>query len=128
MNTFTSESVCNGHPDKICDQVSDAILDEAFKIDRYSRVAVETMVTKNFLVMAGEVTTKAELNYKKIAQRVVRELGYTIPVLKFSDKSKIMFFALRQIFLIFLFLIFSKPLNQSDQMSLKALLRAFKSK
>ncbi len=89
MHTFTSESVCAGHPDKICDQISDAILDEAFKVDKYSRVAVETMVTKNFLAMAGEVTTKAKLNYKKIAQRVVRSLGYTIPVLNFSDKSEI---------------------------------------
>ncbi len=88
-NTFTSESVCAGHPDKICDQVSDAILDEAFKIDKYSRVAVETMVTKNFLAMAGEVTTKVKLNYKKIVQQVVKNLGYTIPVLNFSDKSEI---------------------------------------
>jgi len=88
-NTFTSESVCAGHPDKICDQVSDAILDEAFKVDKYSRVAVETLVTKNFLAMAGEVTTKAKLNYKKIAQQVVRDLGYTIPVLNFSDRSEI---------------------------------------
>jgi len=88
-NTFTSESVCAGHPDKICDQVSDAILDEAFKVDKYSRVAVETLVTKNFLAMAGEVTTKAKLNYKKIAQQVVRDLGYTIPVLNFSEKSEI---------------------------------------
>lgn len=88
-NTFTSESVCAGHPDKICDQVSDAILDEAFKVDKYSRVAVETMVTKNFLAMAGEVTTKAKLNYKRIAQRVVRSLGYTIPALNFSNKSEI---------------------------------------
>ena len=89
MNTFTSESVCSGHPDKICDQVSDAILDEAFKVDKYSRVAVETMVTKNFLAMAGEVTTKAKLNYKKIAKRVINSLGYTIPVLKFSESSEI---------------------------------------
>ncbi len=89
MNTFTSESVCAGHPDKICDQVSDAILDEAFKVDKYSRVAVETMVTKNFIALAGEVTTKAKLNYKKIAQRVVKDLGYTIPALNFSDKSEI---------------------------------------
>ena len=88
-NTFTSESVCAGHPDKICYQVSDAILDEALKVDKYSRVAVETMVTKNFLAMAGEVTTKTKLNYKKIAQQVVRSLGYTIPILNFSDKSEI---------------------------------------
>lgn len=89
MQTFTSESVCSGHPDKICDQVSDAVLDEAYKVDKYSRVAVETMVTKNFLAMAGEVTTKAKLNYRKIAQRVVKDLGYTIPILNFSEKSEI---------------------------------------
>ena len=88
-NTFTSESVCAGHPDKICDQVSDAVLDEALTVDKYSRVAVETMVTKNFLAMAGEVTTKAKINYKKIAQRVIRNLGYTIPKLNFSDRSDI---------------------------------------
>ena len=86
---FTSESVAAGHPDKICDQVSDAVLDEAYKTDRYSRVAVETMVTKNFLAMAGEVTTKANLNYKKIAKNAVRNLGYTIPILNFSDRSEI---------------------------------------
>ena len=89
MHTFTSESVCSGHPDKICDQVSDAVLDEALKADKYSRVAVETMVTKNFLAMAGEVTTKAKINYKKIAQRVIRNLGYTIPKLNFSERSEI---------------------------------------
>ncbi len=89
MNTFTSESVCAGHPDKICDQVSDAVLDEAFKVDKYSRVAVETMVTKNFLAMAGEVTTKAKLNYKKIAQKVITDLGYNNPKLNFSAKSEI---------------------------------------
>ncbi|MDO9027695.1 MAG: methionine adenosyltransferase, partial [Candidatus Roizmanbacteria bacterium] len=55
----------------------------------YSRVAVETMVTRNFIALAGEVTTKAKLNYKKIAQRVVRNLGYTVPKLNFSDKSEI---------------------------------------
>ncbi len=88
-NTFTSESVCAGHPDKICDQISDAILDEALKGDKYSRVAVETMVTKNFIAMAGEVTTKAKLNYKNIAKKVVRDLGYNLPKLNFSDKSEI---------------------------------------
>lgn len=88
--TYTSESVCSGHPDKICDQVSDAVLDEAFKTDKYSRVAVETMVTKNFLAMAGEVTTKAKLNYKKIAQKVITDLGYNIPKLNFSAESEIL--------------------------------------
>jgi len=89
-STYTSESVCSGHPDKICDQVSDAVLDEAFKTDKYSRVAVETMVTKNFLAMAGEVTTKAKLNYKKIAQKVITDLGYNIPKLNFSAEAEIL--------------------------------------
>ncbi|MFH0979746.1 MAG: methionine adenosyltransferase [Candidatus Roizmanbacteria bacterium] len=87
--TFTSESVCAGHPDKICDQISDAILDEALKQDKYSRVAVETMVTKNFVALAGEVTTKAKLNYKSIAREVIKKLGYTNPKLKFTNKSPI---------------------------------------
>lgn len=89
MKIYTSESVCAGHPDKICDQISDAILDEALKKDRYSRVAVETMVTKNFVAMAGEVTTKARLNYKKIARSVIKNLGYKDQKLKFTDKSPI---------------------------------------
>ncbi len=87
--TFTSESVCAGHPDKICDQVSDAIVDAALSQDRYSRVAVETMVTKNFIALAGEVTTKDKLNYKTIAQKVIKKLGYIIPELNFSHKSPI---------------------------------------
>lgn len=87
--TFTSESVCAGHPDKICDQVSDAIVDEAIIQDKYSRVAVETMVTKNFIALAGELTTKGKLNYKSIAQKVIKKLGYTIPILNFSYRSPI---------------------------------------
>lgn len=89
MNTYTSESVCSGHPDKICDQVSDAILDEAIKGDKYSRVAVETMVTKNFVALAGEVTTKTKLDYKAIAKRVIKQLGYTNPKLNFTPNSPI---------------------------------------
>ncbi len=89
QSIFTSESVCAGHPDKICDQVSDAILDAALTQDPFSRVAVETLVTKNFLMMAGEITTKGVLDYKAIAQAVIRKLGYTNPVLHFSDKSPI---------------------------------------
>ena len=88
-STFTSESVCAGHPDKICDQISDAILDAALTKDKYARVAVETLVTKNFVMMAGEVTTKSTLNYKKIASSVIRELGYTNPILQFTDSSPI---------------------------------------
>lgn len=89
ITTFTSESVCSGHPDKICDQVSDAIVDAALEKDTYSRVAVETMVSKNFIALAGELTTKGKLNYKSIAQKVIKDLGYTIPKLNFSYRSPI---------------------------------------
>lgn len=87
--TFTSESVCAGHPDKICDQISDAILDEAIKKNRDSRVAIETLVTENFVVIAGEVTTKGEINYEKKAREVIRKLGYTDPELRFTSDSPI---------------------------------------
>jgi S-adenosylmethionine synthetase len=87
MNTFTSESVCSGHPDKICDQISDAILDEALTNDICSRVAVETMVSKNFVAMAGELTTRKKLDYEKIARGVIKNLGYSDPKLNFSYKS-----------------------------------------
>lgn len=89
FSTFTSESVCAGHPDKICDQISDAVLDAALTQDKYSRVAVETLVTKNYVTMAGEVTTNASLDYKKIASNVIRQLGYVNPILEFTDTSPI---------------------------------------
>lgn len=89
MKTYTSESVCSGHPDKICDQISDAVLDEALKGDKYSRVAVETMVTKNFVAMVGEVTCKTKLDYKKIARNTIKYLGYTDPKLGFTYKSPV---------------------------------------
>jgi len=89
MNTFTSESVCAGHPDKICDQISDAVLDKALSQDKYSRVAVETLVTKNYICMAGEVTTKGKMPYKKIAKEVIKNLGYTNPKLNFTTHSPI---------------------------------------
>lgn len=88
-NTFTSESVCSGHPDKICDQISDAVLDEALKHDKFSRVAVETMVTKNFVALAGEVTTEGKLSYANIARMVIKKLGYVSPKLGFTYKSPI---------------------------------------
>ncbi|MCL5411898.1 MAG: methionine adenosyltransferase [Patescibacteria group bacterium] len=87
---FTSESVCSGHPDKICDQVSDAILDAALLGDPMSRVAVETMVTTDQLIMAGEVTTQSKINYEDIARKTVCDLGYTDNTLNFCDRSKIL--------------------------------------
>ena len=90
MNTqFTSESVCAGHPDKICDQISDAVLDEALKQDPYSRVAVETMVGKDICVMMGEVTSKGILDFEMIARKEIKHLGYDKNNYGFSHKSKI---------------------------------------
>src|SRR3989339_169451 len=86
---FASESVAAGHPDKICDQISDAVLDEALKIYPRSRVAIETLVTVNQVVLAGEVTCPQALDYEGIARRVIASLGYTNEELGFSDKSKI---------------------------------------
>lgn len=88
-NIFTSESVCAGHPDKVCDQVSDAVLDAAFAQDPMSRVAVETLVTVNRTIVAGEVTTNAKLDIEKIAREEIKRLGYTRPEWRFSDQSEI---------------------------------------
>ncbi|MEM1451571.1 MAG: methionine adenosyltransferase [Planctomycetota bacterium] len=74
---FTSESVSMGHPDKVADQVSDAILDSLLEQDPNSRVACETMVTTGVCVVAGEITTKAIVNYQDIARRTLNEIGYT---------------------------------------------------
>ncbi len=86
---FSSESVCTGHPDKICDQVSDAILDAAIAADPQSRVACETLVTTNRLVLAGEITCSQELDYQKIAQETTRSLGYVIPEFNFGPQTQI---------------------------------------
>jgi len=84
---FTSESVASGHPDKICDQISDAVVDAALAVDPKSRVAVETLVTTNRVVMAGEVTCPKKINYQKIARGVIRSLGYTKKTYAFTDFS-----------------------------------------
>lgn len=86
---FVSESVCAGHPDKICDQISDAVLDAALSVDKNSRVALETLVTTNKVVMAGEVTCGYNLDYPEIAKKVIREIGYTNQILNFSEKADI---------------------------------------
>lgn len=78
-NLFTSESVSEGHPDKVCDRISDAILDACLEQDEMSRTAVETLATRNRIVISGEVTTKAKIDYEKIARDVVRQIGYTSP-------------------------------------------------
>lgn len=76
MKIITSECVFRGHPDKIADQISDRILDECLAQDRNSRVAVETLIKNNLIVLAGEVTTKANVSYKNVALSVLKELGY----------------------------------------------------
>src|SRR5919199_1250095 len=74
---FTSESVTEGHPDKIADQISDAILDEVLKQDESGRVACETLVTTGLVVIAGEITTDAHVDFSQVARETIREIGYT---------------------------------------------------
>ena len=76
---FTSESVTEGHPDKICDQISDAILDELISRDSNSRVAVETLATKGLIFVTGEVTTKSYVDIQKVVRDTLKEIGYTNP-------------------------------------------------
>lgn len=73
---FTSESVCSGHPDKVCDRISDAILDEYLKQDPASRVACECAATSNFLLIMGEITSRAKVDAAEVARRVIKETGY----------------------------------------------------
>lgn len=73
---FTSESVSEGHPDKVCDQISDAILDECLKQDPHSRVACECFATTNLIVIGGEITTHAKVDYEQVARDVLKEIGY----------------------------------------------------
>ncbi len=74
---FTSESVTEGHPDKVCDQISDAVLDEIMKKDPAGRVACETFITRGMVVVGGEITTKTFVDVDELARRVIREIGYT---------------------------------------------------
>ena len=73
---FTSESVSEGHPDKLCDQISDAILDACLEQDPLSRVACECFTTTDFVLIGGEITTKANVNYEEIARKVMLDIGY----------------------------------------------------
>lgn len=84
---FTSESVCAGHPDKICDAISDAILDEVLSQDPSGRVAIECMAGRNILIIAGEIGSKAKINFKKIAKEQIKRLGYNDSKLNFSDQN-----------------------------------------
>ncbi len=84
---FTSESVSEGHPDKVADQISDAVLDAALEEDPYSRVAVETLVTTGLVFVAGEMTTGTYVDVEKIARNTIKEIGYTDPALRFDAES-----------------------------------------
>lgn len=89
-HVYTSESVSEGHPDKVADQVSDAVLDACLEQDPDSRVACETLVTTDLLVLSGEITTRAEVNWEQLARGVVRDIGYTHNDIGFSaDDCKV---------------------------------------
>jgi S-adenosylmethionine synthetase len=81
---FTSESVSEGHPDKVADQISDAVLDAILAQDPRSRVAAETLVKDNLVVLAGEITTGAKVDYAAIARKTIRRIGYTDPAIGFD--------------------------------------------
>jgi S-adenosylmethionine synthetase len=84
---FTSESVSEGHPDKVSDQISDAILDAIISQDPTSRVAAETLVKDNLIVLAGEITTGARVNYNEVARRTVKRIGYDDPMIGFDTHT-----------------------------------------
>ncbi len=84
---FTSESVTEGHPDKVADQISDAVLDAILKEDPKSRVACETLVTTGIALIAGEITTKAQINYQDVVRETIRDIGYTDASMGFDYKT-----------------------------------------
>lgn len=90
---FTSESVSEGHPDKVCDQISDAILDACLKDDPHSRVACETLTTTDLIVVSAEITTKSKVNFETIARKVVTDIGYTDPNIGFAASTAKVFVA-----------------------------------
>ncbi len=93
---ITSESVTEGHPDKICDQISDAILDKLIEQDKHSRVAVETLATKGLIIIAGEVTTKGYVDVQETARNVVKKAGYNNPKYGFDFDSCAVLVALHE--------------------------------
>jgi S-adenosylmethionine synthetase len=89
-HVFTSESVSEGHPDKVCDRVSDAVLDACLAGDPHSRVACETLVTTDLVVLSGEITTRTKVNFEEVARQAIRDIGYTHNDIGFSaDECKV---------------------------------------
>ena len=84
---FTSESVSEGHPDKVADQISDAVLDAILAQDKRSRVAAETLVKDNLVVLAGEITTNARVNFDEVARRTIKRIGYNDPSIGFDTHT-----------------------------------------
>lgn len=84
---FTSESVCAGHPDKICDHISDAIVDAALAGDPHSRTGIETVAGADQICLFGEIKTRAKIDFEKVVRAAVAQLGYTNPAWEFSQKS-----------------------------------------
>jgi S-adenosylmethionine synthetase len=84
---FTSESVSEGHPDKVADQISDAVLDAILAQDKRSRVAAETLVKDNLVVLAGEITTNARVNFDEVARKTIRRIGYSDPAIGFDTST-----------------------------------------
>jgi len=84
---FTSESVSEGHPDKVADQISDAVLDAILKQDKTSRVAAETLVKDNLVVLAGEITTGARVDYQNVVRKTIKRIGYDDPVIGFDTHT-----------------------------------------
>jgi len=84
---FTSESVSEGHPDKVADQISDAVLDAILAQDKRSRVAAETLVKDNLVVLAGEITTNARVNFDEVARKTIRRIGYNDPAIGFDTST-----------------------------------------
>ena len=88
VTLFTSESVCAGHPDKICDAISDAIVDAALAQDPHARTGIETVAGANKIALFGEIKTSAKLNFEEIVRDKVAQLGYTVPAWGFSGESE----------------------------------------
>ena len=90
-HVFTSESVSEGHPDKVCDRISDAVLDACLAQDPESRVACESLTTTDLVVISGEITTKAKVNWQEVALAAIRDIGYNEHGVGFcADDAKVM--------------------------------------